>query len=86
MHPRRRSRAEFGLYSSKYWIPSFVKRESELKSSQALMLHVQCTVKPVLSGHSQIDKTKILMTSGSLMKVKSIEAPGGGGGLCSLDP
>ena len=29
-------------------------------------------VKPVLSGHSKIDKTKILMTSGSLMKVKCI--------------
>ena len=30
------------------------------------------TVKPVLSGHSKIDKTEILMTNGSLMKVKSI--------------
>ena len=30
------------------------------------------TVKPVLSGHSKIDKTKILMTNGSLMKLKSI--------------
>ena len=30
------------------------------------------TVKPVLSGHSQIDKSKILMTYGSLMKVESI--------------
>ena len=29
------------------------------------------TVKPVLSGHSKIDKTKILMTNGSLMKAKS---------------
>ena len=29
-------------------------------------------VKPVLSGHSKIDKTKILMTDGSLMKVESI--------------
>ena len=28
--------------------------------------------KPVLSGHSKIDKTKILMTYGSLMKVESI--------------
>ena len=25
------------------------------------------TVKPVLSGHSEIDKTNILMTNGSLM-------------------
>ena len=30
------------------------------------------TVKPVLSGHSKIDKTKILMTDGSLMMVESI--------------
>ena len=30
------------------------------------------TVKPVLSNHSKIDKTKVLMTNGSLMKVKSI--------------
>ena len=31
-----------------------------------------CSVKPVLSGHSKIDKTKILKTNGSLMKVESI--------------
>ena len=30
------------------------------------------TVKPVLSGHSNLDPTKILMTIGSLMKVGSI--------------
>ena len=30
-----------------------------------------CTVKPVVSGHSKMDK-KILMTNGSSMKVKSI--------------
>ena len=28
--------------------------------------------KPVLSGHSKIDKTKVSKTNGSLMKVKSI--------------
>ena len=33
------------------------------------ILFNQFTVKPVLSGHSKIDKTKILMTNGSLMKV-----------------
>ena len=27
------------------------------------------TVKPVLSGHLKIDKTKVLMVNGSLMKV-----------------
>ena len=30
------------------------------------------TEKPVLNSHSKKDKTKILMTNGSLMKVKSI--------------
>ena len=30
------------------------------------------TVKPVLSGHSKIDKTNVLKTNGNLMKVKSI--------------
>ena len=30
------------------------------------------TVKPVLSGHSKLDKTTILMTNGSLLKVESI--------------
>ena len=30
------------------------------------------TVRPVLHGHSKIDKTKILKTNGSLMKVESI--------------
>ena len=32
----------------------------------------QYTVNPVLSGHSKKDKTRILMTNGSLMKVESI--------------
>ena len=32
----------------------------------------QSTVKPVLSDHSEIDKTKVLKTDGSLMKVESI--------------
>ena len=30
------------------------------------------TVKPVLSGRSKIDKTKVLKTKGSLMEVESI--------------
>ena len=33
---------------------------------------IQYTVKPVLSGQSKIDKTKVLKTNGSLMKVESI--------------
>ena len=32
----------------------------------------QSTVKPVLSGHSKIDKTNVLKTNGSLMKAESI--------------
>ena len=34
-----------------------------------LLLH---TVKPVLRGHSKIDKTKVSKTNGTLMKVESI--------------
>ena len=34
--------------------------------------YMYITVKPVLSGHSKIDKTKVLKTNGSLMKVESI--------------
>ena len=34
--------------------------------------HDHITVKPVLSCHSKIDKRKMLMTNGSLMKVESI--------------
>ena len=30
------------------------------------------TVKPVLSGHLKIDKMKVIMENGSLMKVESI--------------
>ena len=30
------------------------------------------TLKPVLSGHQKIDKTKIIMTNDSLMKIESI--------------
>ena len=30
------------------------------------------TVKPVLSGHSKINKTNVLMENGSLMEVESI--------------
>ena len=33
---------------------------------------MQSTVKPVLSRHSKIDKTKVLKTNGSIMKVVSI--------------
>ena len=32
--------------------------------------YLRCTVKHVLSGHTNIDKTKVLKTNGSLMTVK----------------
>ena len=37
-----------------------------------LMDNVRNTVKPVLSGHSKINKTKILMANCRLMKFESI--------------
>ena len=51
------------------------------KETQSLTILLDCfeteknllvTVKPVLSSHSKIDKTKVLKTNGSLMKVESI--------------
>ena len=55
----------------------FVQSRSYLYSRYVLyfyrQLHrIHITVNPVLSGHSKIDKTKILMRDGSLMKVESI--------------
>ena len=41
-------------------------------SWQAMNALIECAVKPVLSGHSKIDKTNILMTNSILMKVESI--------------
>ena len=46
------------------------------------MTRVERTVKPVLSSYSKIDKTKVLKTNGSLMKVKSI-AECSLGGFCN---
>ena len=37
-----------------------------------LQIKAQNTVIPVLSNHSKLDKTKVLMANGSLMKVESI--------------
>ena len=37
-----------------------------------ITLAFNCTVKPVLSDHLKIDKTKFLMENGSLMEVESI--------------
>ena len=46
-----------------------LKRDCALVQGCLQLCH---TVKSVLSGHSKLDKTKILMTNGSLMKVESI--------------
>ena len=45
------------------WVKSLVIKESRFGGT---------TVKPVLSGHRQIDETKVLKTNGSLMMVESI--------------
>ena len=44
----------------------------EVKHEVDVVTTEEGTVKPVLSGHSKIDKTKVLKTNGSLMKVESI--------------
>ena len=43
-----------------------------LELSWCLIPWKKITVKPVLSGHLKINKTKVLMENGSLMKVESI--------------
>ena len=48
------------------------EEEEETLRRQKVGLINNITVKPVCSGHSKIDKTKILMINGCLMKVKSI--------------
>ena len=45
-----------------------------------------CTVTPVLSGHSKIDETKILMTNCSIMKVKRIAECSNGSTLQNFRP
>ena len=43
-----------------------------MKVETKVVTYATDTVKPVLSGHSKIYKTKILIENGSLMKVESI--------------
>ena len=47
---------------------------------------IQTTVKPVLSGHSKIDKTKVFKTDGSLMQVESIAECSLGAFCNTFDP
>ena len=49
-------------------LPSTCLYVSRMKRVKGLV-----TVKPVLSSHSKIDKTRILFTNGSLMKVKVLQ-------------
>ena len=48
------------------------KSMKKVRSKKGRCYFNLCTVKPVLNGHSKIDKTKVLKTNGSLMKVQSI--------------
>ena len=49
------------------------KRNDKKDHARVFLAYIkQSIVEPVLSGHSKIDKTKVLKTNGSLMKVKSI--------------
>ena len=53
--------------------PSEVSSIQRIKGGYNLYISDKnSTVKPVLSGHSKIDKTKVLKINGSLMKVESI--------------
>ena len=45
---------------------------STVTCNEQIYLKIEVTVKPVLSGHSELDKTNVLKTNGSLMKVESI--------------
>ena len=69
----------FALYAEKFSKGSFDQTLDECDPSNWPVtpatigkFEMHNTVKPVLIGHSKIDKTKILMTNGSLMKVESI--------------
>ena len=62
-----REQSDLDSYCLQYRLPTMSQQTTIVVNSRK-----RFTVKQVLSGHSKIDKTKILMTSGSLMKVKSI--------------
>ena len=54
------------------WSVCSLRPESLLVTFPSFLVWLSFAVKPVLSGHSKIDKTKVLKTNGSLMKVESI--------------
>ena len=56
-----------------HWQPSLILTFMNVSSKPIEGISFKpCTVKPVLSGHLKIDKIKVLMENGCLMKVKSI--------------
>ena len=62
-----------------YFVPFLTCPNTLVKTSKLYY----STVKPVLSSHSKIDKTKILMTNGSLIKFESIAESSPLGVLCN---
>ena len=56
----------------------------QLEYCNRIKIGKECsTVKPVLSGYSNINNTKILITNGNLMKVKSIAECSPLGAFCN---
>ena len=45
----------------------------KVEENVGYLYNFKITIKPVLSGHSKIDKTKVLKTNGSLMKVEVLQ-------------
>ena len=62
------------LDNSVIWLFSSEKNNKTVKYKNSIWVSTWDfgTIKPVLSSHLKIDKTKVLMENGSLMKVKSI--------------
>ena len=61
-----------GMYRHVIWYMYFRGNSNNMTQITWHLSRKQSTVKPVLKGHSKVDKTKILMTNGSIMKVESI--------------
>ena len=61
------------LFTLQFSYRDFLRQQPILMTSKTnSWMYKESTVKPVLSSHSKIDKTEVLKTNGSLMKVKSI--------------
>ena len=53
------------------WLLTKLNNNSKIFTISNCYILFEYTVKPVYNGHSKIDKIKILMVNGSLMKVES---------------